>query len=398
MASQKRKFRMLSALAGAALFILIELFAATEYDLLGRVESVSKDNSVAILFKERPSEKAYYLINDATVYGTIEIESVVFVRNGRYTYRAAARYTLSNKMFRRQIRAGVDIALVKAGGAKHEYTDVAPAREADYRRSLVSPRDGRRMVLVPEGKFIFGSNDGDRDEFPEQTVHLDNYYVDACEVSNSDFKKYVDASNVKPPLSWEGSNFREGEGDLPVMVTYFEAESYARWAGKRLPTEQEWEKAARGPGRAEGESKNFIYPWGRDFNPERVNCADFWAHEKTGAHLKIRYGAVSPGLLPVASFDPEGASSFGALNMAGNAREWTSSWYMAYEGNRSKQGKEYRRYGKQFKVVRGGSWYSQRYRVRVSSRETGGMPNLHRDNMAGFRCVKNVDVIDREGE
>jgi formylglycine-generating enzyme required for sulfatase activity len=395
------KMYLLLTLAFAAQCLVPDLSAVPDFDIMGRIESVAKENNIVILFSERPRETSYYMIQDKTVYGSIEIESPVFNRTGRYTYRAAARYTLTNRRFAGLIRAGVDIALVAPRkNGEREFTDEAPTRERGYRRSIITDKDGRRMVLVPEGKFVFGSNNGDRDESPEHVDYIDNYYIDVSEVSNQDFLKFVEAKNVKPPLSWEGGTYREGEGNLPVMVTYYEAEAYARWAGKRLPTEKEWEKAARGPGRAagEGDTKIYIYPWGRDFSPERANCADFWSDEKTGAHLKKRSGIATKGLMPVNSFDPEGASPCGALNMAGNAREWTSSWYMPYEGNRSRKGKEFKRYGKQFKVVRGGSWYSQRYRLRVSSREIGGMPNLYSDNMAGFRCVKDVEVIDLEKE
>ncbi len=399
MASRKPEYLLLS-LSMAALCVLCDLFASTEFDIMGRIESVHKENNIVILFTERPAETTYYMIQEKTVYGSIEIESTVYNRNGRYKYRTTARYSLSNRQYARQIRAGVDIALVASRDRSgREYTDEALVLERGYRRVIVSDRDGRRMVLAPEGKFVFGSNSGDRDESPEQVLYLDNYYIDMHEVSNDDFLKYVVARNVRPPLSWEGGTYREGEGNLPVMVTYYEAEAYARWAGKRLPTEGEWEKAARGTGRAGGsDSKNNIYPWGRDFGPEKANCAEFWADDKTGAHLKIRHGIASRGLMPVAAFEPDGASPYGALNMAGNAREWTSSWYMQYKGNSSMKGKEYRRYGKQYKVVRGGSWYSPRYRVRTTSREVGGLPNLHADNLAGFRCVKNVDVNDLEKE
>jgi formylglycine-generating enzyme required for sulfatase activity len=243
---------------------------------------------------------------------------------------------------------------------------------------------------------VFGSGEGDRDESPEQTIFIDNYYIDKYEVSNEDFKKFIVASNSRPPASWEGENYSAGEKDLPVLVTYNEAAAYAKWAGKRLPAEEEWEKAARGNGRADAQSKtvNYSYPWGRVFKPEFANCAEFWADETTGAHIKMRYGTASRGLLPVASFDPEGASPFGAVNMAGNASEWTSSWYMPYKGNTSKQGKEYRRYGKQYKVVRGGSWYDPRYRIRTTSRDIGGTPSLHTGNLAGFRCIKEPDSTD----
>lgn len=401
MVLRKIKFHMMLALAAAAACLLPGLSAVTEFDIMGRIESVAKENSIVILFSERPSETSYYMIQEKTVYGTIEIESLVFNRTGRYRYRAAARYTLTNRQFARQIRAGVDIALAASRkNGERDFTDVAPARERGYRRSINTGKDGRQMVLVPEGKFVFGSNSGDRDESPERTEYIDNYYIDVHEVTNRDYLRFVEAGNVKPPLSWEGGRYREGEESLPVMATYYEAEAYARWAGKRLPTEQEWEKAARGPGRAagDGDARNYIYPWGRDFSPERANCVEFWADEKTGAHLKTRFGTATKGLMPVNAFDPEGASPCGALNMAGNAREWTSSWYMPYEGNRSRQGKEFKRYGKQFKVVRGGSWISRRYRLRASSREIGGMPNLYSDNLAGFRCVKDVEIIDLDKE
>jgi formylglycine-generating enzyme required for sulfatase activity len=194
--------------------------------------------------------------------------------------------------------------------------------------------------------------------------------------------------------------FPEGEGALPVAVTYREAEAYAQWAGKRLPTEEEWEKAARGRGNLPGEERGttYRYPWGVSFNPEKANCAEFWADEKTGAHMKMRFQIAAGGLMPVTAFDPEGASPYGAVNMAGNAREWTSSWYMPYRGNTSKEGKEYRMYGRQYKVVRGGSWYSTRHRLRVTSREVGGVPSLHADNLSGFRCVREPDVLDARGD
>ena len=373
------------------------LFGADAFDILGRIESIEKDNTIILLFESQPAEKNYYIVNKGTVFGTVEILSVVYNRTGRYQFRAVARYTLANKIYSRQILAGDDIVLVRKVELKRRvFAENIKVRENEYHRTIVSPIDGRRMALIPEGKFIFGSNDGDRDESPEQAVHLENYYIDVYEVSNKEYKSFMEAANTRPPISWKGPTYRQGEDNLPVLVTYNEAGAYAQWAGKRLPTEEEWEKAARGFGRIGGENdgKNFIYPWGRDFNPERANCSDFWKDGKTGAHIKMRHGVTVPNLMPVDSFEREGASPFGVVNMAGNASEWTSSWYMPYHGNRSKQGAEYKKYGKQYKVVRGGAWYSDRYRLRVTSREIGGTPNLSSENLAGFRCVKDVDVID----
>ncbi len=386
---------MLLVIAGA----LQAADGTREFSIKGKIESIGKDGGIALLFKERPAEKNYYIVDGETVFGTVAIVSLVYDRMGGFRYRAAARYSLTNRMYARQIRAGEDIALLASG--KKEETDIPdsiPVKERAYRKSTVSPRDGRPMVLVPEGKFVFGSGEGDRDESPEQTIYLDDFYIDKYEVSNEDYKAFIAATNARPPVSWKGDTYPDGDKDLPVMVTHQEAAAYAKWAGKRLPTEEEWEKAARGSGRADPESggQNLVYPWGRVFNPERANCEEFWADDTTGAHIKMRYGAASRGLLPVASFEPEGASPCGAVNMAGNAREWTSSWYMPYEGNSSKKGREYRRYGKQYKVVRGGSWYDPRYRLRTTSRDIGGAPSLHAGNLAGFRCVKGTDSTDHQ--
>jgi formylglycine-generating enzyme required for sulfatase activity len=391
----------LSAASIVALGIALNLLSATEFDILGRIESLGKDRTARILFEAPPAEKIYYVVKDRTVYATVEISAVEYDRNGKYRYRAAARITLTNRMYSRLIRAGEDIALVKAGKrADGETSEILTVEEPGYLPAIVSPKDKKAMVLIPEGKFVFGSGSGDRDESPEQVVFLENYYIDKYEVSNAEYEAFVESANSSPPLSWKGKTYAKGEGNLPVLVSYYEAEAYARWAGKRLATEEEWEKAARGIGRwgSMTEGKNYLYPWGRDFNPELANCEDFWGDAKTGAHMKMRFGISAAGLMPVDSFDPEGASPYGVVNMAGNAREWTSSWYLPYQGNRSTKGKEYRRYGKQYKVVRGGAWYSPKYRLRVSSREPGGIPNLHGDNTAGFRCVKNVDAIDVENK
>jgi formylglycine-generating enzyme required for sulfatase activity len=392
---------LLLAMSITAFCIFLDLFGANTFDILGRIESIGKENSIVLLFESQPADTTYYIVNKRTVYGTVEIISVVYNRTGRYKYRVVANYSLTNKIYARLIQAGDDIALVKqVESIKRVYPDSFSIREKEYRQKIVSLKDGKQMTLIPEGKFIFGLNDGDRDESPEQSVFLDNYYIDIYEVSNNEFKNFVEAANAHPPLSWMGATYRQGDENLPVLVTYYEAAAYARWAGKRLPTEEEWEKAARGTGHinSQGEDKNFVYPWGRDFNPERANCADFWKDDTTGAPIKMRFRITARNLMPIVSFDPEGASPYGVVNMAGNAREWTSSWYMPYHGNRSKQGTEHKRYGNQYKVVRGGAWYSARYRLRVTSREIGGVPNLYTDNLAGFRCVKEVDVIDTINE
>lgn len=375
------------------------LAGETKFEIAGRIETMRKGNEITVLFARRPVEKRYYIVNGSTVQGLLDILTVVPVDIGLYRYRAVAVYMLSNKIYSRLIRAGSDIGLAKsARPLQGEVTESVAMKEKSFRKKITA-EDGMEMLLVPAGKFVFGTSGGDRDESPEQTIYLDAYYIDRYEVTNGEYQSFTEAANARPPLSWEKGRFDRGEEKLPVLVTYHEAEAYARWYHKRLPTEQEWEKAARGVGRLPGgEGANYLYPWGNRFDSEKVNCADFWQNGKTGEHLKIRFRVAAEGLMPARSFEPEGASPYGVVNMSGNAAEWTSSWYMPYKGNRSKQGREFRRYGKQYKVVRGGSWHSQRYRVRVTSREIGGTPNLHTDNLAGFRCVRDTAILDVNGQ
>ncbi len=378
------------------LLALSGLSSAAEYDLVGRVESFRKDNTVILLFTTRPAESKYYIVKDNNAYGELDIISIEYVRSGLQRYRAVAEYKLTNRMFSKFIRAGSDIGLVsQKKRPEREYPDYSIQKAKTYRPKAVG-KDQKEMILIPAGDFIFGSGIGDRDESPEQVVRLDNYYIDKFEVSNKEYRIFLDSANVSPPLSWEGGVYKETEADLPVLVTYYEAEAYAKWAGKRLPTEQEWEKAARGKGRLSTAEEGIIliYPWGNKFDPEKLNCTEFWSRDKIGAQIKSRFKMSASGPMPVWAFDPEGNSPFGIANMAGNAKEWTSSWYMPYKGNSSKSGKEFRRYGTQYKVVRGGAWYSPSYRVRVSSREIGGAPNLHTDNVPGFRCVRDVEILD----
>jgi formylglycine-generating enzyme required for sulfatase activity len=387
-----------AALLIAAACLAVDAFAQNEFDILGRIESVRKDGTITLLFETLPGEQAYYIINQGKVCGRVDIVSLVYVSSGTYRYRAVSSYRLANRMYADLIRAGTDIGLVRPGKPHaREFPEATVKKEAAYRKRVIS-KDHKEMVLIPSGKFVFGSDRYDSDESPEQVIDLSDFYMDKYEVSNGEYKNFIERANRKPPLSWKDGGYNEGQKDLPVMVTYYEALSYAQWAGKRLPTEEEWEKAARGRGRlpGSGEGTNRIYPWGNAFDPGKLNCAAFWESHKIGERIKLLFNVHEKGLMPVTSFDPEGASVYGVVNMAGNAREWTSSWYVQYKGNESKKGKAYKKYGTQYKVVRGGSWYSSRYLVRTTSREIGGVPNLHNDNLAGFRCVREALSIDME--
>ena len=171
----------------------------------------------------------------------------------------------------------------------------------------VSAVDGMMQVYVGEGIFVMGSNDDPRSkEFPAHGVYLDAFWMDKYEVSNAMYAKCVDAGVCLPPVLRLNPYYGKwAYRNLPVVYTnWYAAETYCAWAGRRLPTEAEWEKAARG---TDGRK----YPWGNEApNARLANFDGSMIHEAVSVY---RY--------------PLGASPYGALNMSGNVREWIADWY-----------------------------------------------------------------------
>lgn len=280
------------------------------------------------------------------------------------------------------------------------------------------------MIEIPAGDFLFGSNALDTaagsrelglnkplylDEHPQQTIHLDAFLIDRFEVTNADYRAFVVAENYWLPDPWQGNGFllsrailevaevpalrrlaaetfnlnrdtrtldknalldaiesrRNELEDLPVSgVSWEDARRYCAWAGKRLPTEREWEKAARGTDGRE-------FPWGNEWSLTRVN-----------AGRGEEYGVMPVGSLPA------GRSPYGVEDMAGNVMEWVSDWYQPYSGN-DQPSKDY---GERFKVARGGGWggvghyimshfYRAAYRFYLTPES--------RFNDLGFRCASD---------
>jgi len=216
------------------------------------------------------------------------------------------------------------------------------------------------MVAVAAGSYTIGRNSGDVNDQPAHSVQVGAFFIDRTEVTNSDYKKFIDATSHPAPVSWKGGTYPAGEDKLPVtMVTWQDASDYAEWAGKRLPTESEWESAARGPdGR--------LYPWGNQ-----------WRAGITNIGLK-------PGKIEEVGRFPEGASPCGAQDMIGNVWEWTGDIMSKYPGSQAKIEQEP---NVTYRVIRGGAFdgdksHDAAYRGYLDASKP--WPKV------GFRCVKDA--------
>jgi len=261
-------------------------------------------------------------------------------------------------------------------------SDAGPAVGDTWTR----PADQMVMVYVPAGEFEMGSDAGQSDESPAHVVVLDAFWIDQTEVTNGQYRKCVEAAACDPPRfafsesrhAWYG----ESEYDeYPVIwVTWHNATAYCSWAGARLPTEAEWEYAARGP---EGRT----YPWGNEFEGTNLNwCdADCAAYHHGGAEDT----AIDDGhfdTAPVGTY-PDGASWCGALDMAGNVEEWVEDYYGPYPSERQANPKGPS--SGDLRVMRGGSLVRNRGSVRGSSR--GCWQPGEADSVLGVRCAKDAD-------
>jgi formylglycine-generating enzyme required for sulfatase activity len=247
----------------------------------------------------------------------------------------------------------------------------------------ISPIDGMVQVYVPAGSFQMGSDAGDSDEEPVHPVTLDAFWIDRTEVTNAMYALCVEAGKCPPPSSSKSysrdSYYGNAQFDnYPVIyVTWDNAKTYCEWAGRRLPTEAEWEKAAR-------ETDGRTYPWGNEQPAGNLlNFADsntnFDWSDKT---VDDGYADTSP-----AGNYPDGASPYGALDMAGNVWEWVNDWYDgAYYGNSLSENPQGPASG-QYRVLRGGSWSDDDGGVRAAFR-LRGEPGSFYDSI-GFRCARS---------
>jgi formylglycine-generating enzyme len=235
-------------------------------------------------------------------------------------------------------------------------------------------RDTVPMVVVPGGPFLMGSGDGQGrdDERPQRTVHVDAFAIDSVEVTNARFLAFVEATGHRHPPNPYGDGVltsAKGIEQLPIVqVNWHDAADYCQWAGKRLATEAEWEKAARG---ADGR----LYPWGNESpTAERANYEREWDDGKA--------------LLAVGT-TPNGQSFYGVHDMSGNAREWIQDWYAP---DYYKQAPDRNPRGPEqgvLKVIRGGSWRSPLADISATARGRGGF--ALRTHGTGFRCARSPE-------
>ena len=264
------------------------------------------------------------------------------------------------------------------------------------------------MVLVPAGEFTMGASadqGGLPDEQPMRLVYLGAFWIDRYEVTNAAYLQFVEATNYQAPANaagrltlWEQNRPLPGIEQHPVVnVSWLDAVAFCRWANKRLPTEAEWEKAARG-------TDGRTYPWGSEWSTDKGNSASYWAGKTVefadsteweafwlkglGAELSKARGLRGEILtIAVGSF-PAGASPYGALDMAGNAAEWVQDWYNPNDYRTAAltnpQGPE----RGAIKGMRGGSWLKPAISLRTTDRDWGTMDS--RPSGTGFRCARDA--------
>jgi len=236
----------------------------------------------------------------------------------------------------------------------------SPTRGARTTSPARQPPPG--MVSVRGGVFTMGSNDGDTYERPAHRVTVSPFYIDQYEVTCAEYARFLrETDHPRVPDGWAGRSCAPDSSRLPVTgVTWDDAVAYARWAGKRLPTEEEWEFAARG-------TDGRRYPWGEHWRAGLANA------DAEGASRNS----------PVAVGQLGGASPFEVFDMAGNVWEWTASPLAAYPGGQLRLSRE-----GDFRVIRGGSWDSSKQYVTTSYR--GYLARTEAKPTTGFRCAKDA--------
>jgi serine/threonine-protein kinase len=226
---------------------------------------------------------------------------------------------------------------------------------------VADPTPPAGMAYVPGGEFMMGTDGGDPYESPAHRVTVRPFFIDLYEVTCEDYEKFISATKHQPPPGWANGTYPPGAARRPVTgVNWDDASEYARWAGKRLPTEEEWEFAARG-------TDGRRYPWGDEWKENLANV-----------------GSINKGMVDIGQY--KGESPSGAFDMVGNAWEWTASSMTAYPGGERPQP-----LSDDDKVIRGGFWGSEANKATVTFRAGWPARSAKDYKSTSFRCAKDVN-------
>lgn len=340
----------------------------------------------ALTAAERAKRKRYLIATLVTCVALAMIGGSIHViqlgANRMAEMRGKATYDLKQEATR--IRAAGEDAMRRTGEAKVAVGLYTPEQV----EQLLTPAQWAEVdttLLIPAGPFIMGTDNEHADEQnrPQHSVTLPAYRIDKYPVTNAQYARFVVATGHRPPENWAGGVIPKGKELHPVtMVSWHDAKKYAQWASKRLPTEAEWEKAARG-------TDGRRWPWGNEMDGTRLNTY-------------YNVGATTP----VTAY-PRGASPFGVMDLAGNVSEWTADDFVPYPGGtaledlfKAKRGKATSAEDRslkvvdlvvtdqRYKVMRGGSWKSDPFSTAAYHRNYS-LPNYASD-FYGFRCVQSA--------
>lgn len=224
----------------------------------------------------------------------------------------------------------------------------------------------QKMILIPAGEFFMGEDGTKKSLGPRHAVYLDDFYIDQFHVTNLYYQTFVNETQRLAPPHWNAQQHPRKIANHPVaFVSWHDADAYCTWAGKRLPTETEWEKAARG-------TDGRMFPWGKK---HLQNHANIYQENIKNTTVVNQY--------------PQGKSPYGLYDMAGNLFQWTSSWFLPYPGNKV----PHPNFGKTLRVLRGGSFYDcSNYRCGISFQTFNRISLLPQTLAisAGFRCAKSA--------
>lgn len=335
------------------------------YRVVGRVSRIDPLTAVAEVDIEEPlsADKTYRIINDSgETIGTAH--DVKAAEDGVYSF------TFDGK--RRMLSAGRRIILTSKQSSFSALADRPRSQKEPVLR--FATKDPAPMAFIAEGPFVLGGQQtnalhyipAQRDGRAGNRVDVAAFFIDQHEVTVGQYIRYLQETRQRIPDSWLNKNVQ-----LPVThVTYDDADRYCSWAGKRLPTELEWEKAARGSQIITNGDET--YSEARSFPVPDDQAAQLCATSETTT-------------APVGIDRLKDQNALGLTGMCGNAAEWTSSWLLPYRGSTVQD----ERFGKRYKVIRGGSYEHSLEMSKSYVRLAGGIPSLSRDRRAGFRCARS---------